>query len=63
MTIGELDEVSQLIEAAGRLREVRAASRRFLMLAAVEHSDAYENLLRDVADISSEATGDHAPSA
>lgn len=40
MAVGNDEQISKLMETAGRLRTVRAAERRFLMLWAADHPEA-----------------------
>jgi hypothetical protein len=45
MSVGNDERISRLMETAERLRTVRAAHRRFLMLWAIEHPEAIADAL------------------
>jgi hypothetical protein len=56
MAVGNEERISRLMETAQRLRVVRAAQRRFLMLWAIDHPD-------DVADAARERRQQRNPMA
>jgi hypothetical protein len=47
MPVGNEERISRLMDTAQRLRIVRAAQRRFLMLWAIDHPEAIEEVARD----------------
>ena len=47
MSVGNDERISRLMETAERLRTVRAAQRRFLMLWAIDHPEAIADALRE----------------
>jgi len=48
MNAEKVEDMSRLIETAARLRDVRAMSRHFLMLHALDSEIPYEDLLREM---------------
>jgi hypothetical protein len=54
----ETDTIGRLIEAAQRLRVVRAAQRRFITLWAVDHMDAFLSVVGIPRSLSRDLFGD-----
>jgi hypothetical protein len=48
MNAEKVEDMSRLIETAARLRDVRAMSRHFLMMHALDTEIPYEDLLREM---------------
>jgi hypothetical protein len=47
MAVGNDERITRLMETAERLRTVRAAQRRFLMLWVIDHPEAIEEAARE----------------